>query len=407
MDQQTQQAHAAAGAPQLSFDDQPSFIDNNAWSPHEELTRVPSLYTPEPALLGPLDVFLPEPQHFADAIYDELALALYDASYLIDSHAPTQTNVRDILENKTEETKPALHVATDCKTQSQPWTTQGLTPTAGCTTDEFVESPLEAPFQRTSSKRQRERGDKTEEKVKTKRNKKAIGGFPCQLGDCDKSFDRQCDLEKHQKHKHTAKRYRPYECKKADCFVRFCWPKDVRRHMLQVHKTWLPATEPISPTVASRKASMGLLTKTLLMFRKLHLRTKCQEDNDHGLITSPVSFSSPDATSAPPERFIMVTYDKQSFREVDVTALTNDTHPAALIHHVIRVLGLQGFLRPENALLSKYHRTLGFERPLSGDALVGFVSQNADAEGTLKLQLSVAGLPSTAMARPNESQHSH
>ncbi|RMZ73357.1 Glis family zinc finger 1 [Pyrenophora seminiperda CCB06] len=54
------------------------------------------------------------------------------------------------------------------------------------------------------------------------------GGFSCNADDCDKVFNRQCDLNRHKKTHMTEK---PHVC--PDCAKGFLYPKDLQRHKQQ------------------------------------------------------------------------------------------------------------------------------------------------------------------------------
>ncbi|KAF1948253.1 hypothetical protein CC80DRAFT_328033 [Byssothecium circinans] len=53
------------------------------------------------------------------------------------------------------------------------------------------------------------------------------GGFPCPFEGCGKTFDRACDVKRHQK-THLSRTERPHKC--AICDEGFLYPKDLARH---------------------------------------------------------------------------------------------------------------------------------------------------------------------------------
>ncbi|RYO25207.1 hypothetical protein AA0121_g1360 [Alternaria tenuissima] len=76
------------------------------------------------------------------------------------------------------------------------------------------------PGDRLSARRSRNR------KPVQKRQAPRPGGFPCSTEGCDRTFDRQCDLNRHQKTHSTES---PHVC--STCNMGFLYPKDLRRHL--------------------------------------------------------------------------------------------------------------------------------------------------------------------------------
>lgn len=335
----THAAEAQLSFPELEL---PAFIIDNNIDLEEELAKELYLYT--------ADAAEPQESHFfQDAIADhyfddsEGTLAPDDASFATgDDAQPT------VLHIKTEETKPALTL--DCRPSAQQWPSQHLTPTS--------------PLVRTPSKRRRSdlqsdtqethEGGEGSHTLTRKRSKASAGGFRC--SSCDiKPFNRRCDRNKHEKHKHTDKSKRPYACQ--ECAARFCWPKDVNRHLKQVH----PALSPLS----ERRTSMAWLTRALVGFKNLRIKA-----------TSP---KSPLA-----EKAIQVTADKQTFVKVEVSRLADVSDLRSRIAEALGYSLEMGSMMN----ISRYHRTLGTE-PLSEEALMDVVEKDADADMNLKLQVSV------------------
>lgn len=74
-------------------------------------------------------------------------------------------------------------------------------------------------------------------KLKTKRSKTIFHGFRCRHG-CGEVFNRTCDENKHYQRTYVPKYSHPYSCPRCQAagkVRRFLYPKDVRRHLKQVH----------------------------------------------------------------------------------------------------------------------------------------------------------------------------
>lgn len=82
-----------------------------------------------------------------------------------------------------------------------------------------------------------------------RRSKRIEGGYPCPQPFCEKTFDRQSDLNHHaRRHQKTAER--AHGCN--NCEQRFHFPKDLRRHRQRVHAELPkpPARRPQNPSRA-------------------------------------------------------------------------------------------------------------------------------------------------------------
>ncbi|KAF2198436.1 hypothetical protein GQ43DRAFT_422418 [Delitschia confertaspora ATCC 74209] len=53
-------------------------------------------------------------------------------------------------------------------------------------------------------------------------------GFPCTHMGCEETFNRQCDLRRHQRTRHLERNERPHKC--TTCGEGFLYPKDLDRH---------------------------------------------------------------------------------------------------------------------------------------------------------------------------------
>ncbi|KAF1940453.1 hypothetical protein EJ02DRAFT_406615 [Clathrospora elynae] len=67
-------------------------------------------------------------------------------------------------------------------------------------------------------------------KAAHRRQAPRAGGFPCDVEGCDRAFDRQCELNRHQK-THLDRSERPHRC--SMCNQGFLYPKDLTRHQRQ------------------------------------------------------------------------------------------------------------------------------------------------------------------------------
>ncbi|KAF1843279.1 uncharacterized protein K460DRAFT_142421 [Cucurbitaria berberidis CBS 394.84] len=64
-------------------------------------------------------------------------------------------------------------------------------------------------------------------KASHKRQAPRLGGYPCTFEGCEKIFDRNCELNRHQK-THLDRSERPHKC--FTCNEGFLYPKDLHRH---------------------------------------------------------------------------------------------------------------------------------------------------------------------------------
>ncbi|KJY00747.1 hypothetical protein TI39_contig314g00008 [Zymoseptoria brevis] len=78
-----------------------------------------------------------------------------------------------------------------------------------------------------------------------KRSRSVEGGYPCSLPTCGRVFNRACDEHKHFKNKHSSTNDKPYGCPHSPCRKRFAYPKDVKRHVRQMHTNVL--VSPVTP----------------------------------------------------------------------------------------------------------------------------------------------------------------
>jgi hypothetical protein len=250
----------------------------------------------------------------------------------------------------------------------------------------------------------------TTKKSTTKRQKQITNGFPCRQETCDALFNRGCDEAKHFQRTHAPKDTLPHscpECGLSGIVKRFMYPKDVRRHLRQVHriehhaaehtpslsldptareklypdssKALLPTTTTKTKTktttrIPTTPPSIWSLTHSLISLRKLSLKAK-----------SPSS-PSPDDN----DRFIMVTTDQERFLEVDVSAITA---PDALLRHILAALDLHS-LEPCDIAARVYarrNRVVRLGDVLGPVELMRVVERGADAQGALKVFVSWSG----------------
>lgn len=64
-------------------------------------------------------------------------------------------------------------------------------------------------------------------KATHKRQAPRRGGYPCNIDGCERTFDRACELNRHQK-THLDRSERPHKC--SVCHEGFLYPKDLNRH---------------------------------------------------------------------------------------------------------------------------------------------------------------------------------
>lgn len=73
-------------------------------------------------------------------------------------------------------------------------------------------------------------GDRTRpssRKAPHRRQAPRLGGYPCNVEGCERTFDRACELNRHQK-THLNSSERPHKC--STCNEGFLYPKDLQRH---------------------------------------------------------------------------------------------------------------------------------------------------------------------------------
>lgn len=127
-------------------------------------------------------------------------------------------------------------------------------------------------------------------KKASKRAKQTCNGYPCRSG-CGHVFNRSCDEKKHYERTHapitlTSHRHRCPECEAVGKVKRFLYPKDVRRHLKQVHHmSWqdvatvidsgapLQAFEPQDSTPSTVFTLWALVT-ALCAFKRLAKRAR-------------------------------------------------------------------------------------------------------------------------------------
>ncbi|EME79548.1 uncharacterized protein MYCFIDRAFT_212249 [Pseudocercospora fijiensis CIRAD86] len=229
---------------------------------------------------------------------------------------------------------------------------------------------------------------------KSSRQKKIEGGFPCREN-CGQCFNRECDERKHHERRHLPESHWPHEC--THCPKKSQYPKDVWRHLEQTHAMVVPPKVPkslrqqLGCPCCSQSASDWLAKHNDLNQQPLHIQT----------VQSPVTESTPSSPTSPNilwtltsaitklrrlslksrrDKFIMVTTDKQKFTEVDVSGLHTTE---ALLGRIASTLAFDK-QRVQEISVHKYtRRSVG--DLLTGENLLAFITQYADAEGSLKL----------------------
>lgn len=264
-----------------------------------------------------------------------------------------------------------------------------------------------------------------------KRLKKVVDGYSCKDPDCDKIFNRQCDADKHwgRTHDPQGKKHPCIHCVMTKWFK---YPKDVRRHERQVHHIEHtepePETHSAPPTPAQTKPEIG---RKLAALNKLNtqaatsnqINTQRSDSNSNTASPDVLSPSTPKSAAFSSlargimklkqlsitaknreEKLIMVTLDKTTFVEVDVTGI----HAAdALLSKVLTALDLGDYLHPEHVSVQTYRRRRGsvhLGEILGRHKLMALVARVADRSGSFKLlvtpdyfstDLSLTPLPSS------------
>lgn len=226
-------------------------------------------------------------------------------------------------------------------------------------------------------------------KQNSKRHKQVPNGFPCREG-CGHVFSRSCDEKKHYGRTHAPEEEKKHscpECNMSGKIKRFLYPKDVARHLKQVHHVQ-PSETPIAGSIATGDvldhaspasstttsttfpgtAGFWTLHKAVLRFKNLRISSK-----------------SPPSPDEQDDKCIMVSTGDRTFVEVDVAGVTQtDT----LTHRILTALKIsQG--SHENHILAQVYSRRGGRTHLGAHVnmrgLLHLVSTTADSQGTLKL----------------------
>lgn len=145
-----------------------------------------------------------------------------------------------------------------------------------------------------------------EEEGRPKRARSVKNGYKCEHFTCERLFNRACDERKHYKNVHGDK---AHGCE--HCHSRFPYPKDVRRHMKQVHHIGSPAVEDEKVKPPRRFSS---LKSVVSMLANLQLWSKEDPAEEEDV-----------------ENFILVTQDHRTFRKVYLEGLeSSETLMAAI-----------------------------------------------------------------------------
>lgn len=185
-------------------------------------------------------------------------------------------------------------------------------------------------------------GDNLEGRSTSKRARSVQGGYIC--SGCNKSFDRACDERKHFSNVHGAKRH---GCQL--CGSRFTYPKDVTRHLKQVHHT--------SPRrYTSLKSVVSLLSKLSL-------------------------WSKDPAAEEKQEEYILVTQDHLDYRKIYLKGLETSE---ALMREIGFAFGMH-LGHVDDALLSHGARGGRVGKRIMGPQLMNVVGKAVTAGRTLEL----------------------
>ena len=208
-------------------------------------------------------------------------------------------------------------------------------------------------------------------KKNSKRLKQKEDGYPCEH--CHETFDRACDRTKHWQRAHAPKDTLPHSCSLCENegkVKRFLYPKDVRRHLKQVHKIITKdlaamLTPSISPTSVKSPKTFGMwaLCKTVIGLKKLRISASSSHSNGAS------------------EKIIMVSSDQRAFVDVDVTGIKT---AAALTESVLSAL--QGHssaatARFEAQTYLRKHKVVQLGPKLDAQGMLDLVLKDASSQG--------------------------
>lgn len=210
-------------------------------------------------------------------------------------------------------------------------------------------------------------------KPSVKRHKQEKGGFPCDR--CSEIFDRACDRTKHFERTHKPKDQHRNICPHCHNGTpkTFLYPKDLRRHIKQMHNDEAqsvspdrkpPNTSPASPT-ASKPSVLRALSNAVMSLKKLRI-----------------------TATSPQHNLIMVSKDQKSFFEVEVSGLNFDDD---LISRILKTLEFDEHFPQESVQAQTYSRQYGrvkLGQKLDAQNILKLVTKNADGQGSLKLLIS-------------------
>lgn len=211
-------------------------------------------------------------------------------------------------------------------------------------------------------------------KQRISHQKQVKAGFPCP--GCNEIFDRACDQKKHHQRTHTPITAHSYSCSHcsnhASIEKRFMYPKDLRRHLEQVHNIATnsvssygstASTDSTETPAATPKVTIWMLTKILVKFKRLR-------------------------TSQTHRNLIMVSADEISFVAVAVSGVES---AAALSSRILSALGRPPADDP-NITAQTYSRRLGqitLGYCLDKESLYSLVVKAADTQGSLKFLVKI------------------
>ncbi|CZT17874.1 uncharacterized protein RCC_03710 [Ramularia collo-cygni] len=196
--------------------------------------------------------------------------------------------------------------------------------------------------------------DLGDEDGRPKRARSIKNGYECEHPTCNKRYNRACDATKHFKNVHANK---AHKCE--ICGSRHPYPKDVRRHMKQVHDINSPAVDGEQQVKPQRRFTS--LKSVASMLAKLHIWH-----------TDPVEEEKP-------EDFILVTQDHRDYRKIYLDGVESSE---AMMQKIGDAFGMH---HTDDALLRRYVSGGRLGKCLGGAQLMSAVENAVAARKTLQL----------------------
>ncbi|SMY24837.1 unnamed protein product [Zymoseptoria tritici ST99CH_1A5] len=236
-----------------------------------------------------------------------------------------------------------------------------------------------------------------------KRSRSVEGGYPCSLPTCSRVFNRACDEHKHFKNKHWSASDKPYGCPHSPCRKRFAYPKDVKRHVRQMHTNVIvsPVT-PVTPQSAVEKMSeqndqqvyhFGQASQFAQQSRpqppkprrrtlSTSLKTVVSMLSSLKLWQNPVEEEEEEQTNV--EKFILVTQDHHSYHKVYLAGVDSAER---LLEEIAAVFG-NSLHHPHGALVRYCLGKGRLGKNLAGKQLMAAVSKATSVGKNLELFFS-------------------